>query len=138
MTTLTYNGIIPLVFDIYHIKIKGERMLETLLIMSSLILFSLFIFVIIRGHFVLRKNTGQCYSIHFRHLTKPIDLRQNSRLMETITIISNNKENGIYSVQSYLSDIKIKELLMAEYHLTLNQVIVQSQQFSPLGTLSLT
>ncbi|MGL6299983.1 hypothetical protein ACR31S_08385 [Streptococcus iniae] len=30
-------------------------MLETLLIMSSLILFSLFIFVIIRGHFVLRE-----------------------------------------------------------------------------------
>ncbi|WP_259458673.1 hypothetical protein [Streptococcus iniae] len=102
------------------------------------ILFSLFIFVIIRGHFVLRENTGQCYSIHFRHLTKPIDLSQNGRLMETITIISDNKENGCYSVQSYLSDIKLKELLMAEYQLTLNQVIVQSQQLSPLATLSLT
>lgn len=111
-------------------------MLEASLIMSSLILFSILVYVIFRNNIVVRRKSENRYSIHFKHVGKPIDLRQNGRLMEEIDIISDDIEKGIYSVQSYLSDIKLKELLMKEYQLTLNQVIVQSQQLSgPLGAI---
>jgi len=53
-----------------------------------------------------------------------IDLKNNRSFLEYVDFIEENQE-GIYSVRSRLSDSKLKEIIMAEYHLTLSQVYVQ-------------
>lgn len=45
-----------------------------------------------------------------------------------MTILSENPEKGIYTIRTHLTDIKVKELLMREYRLTLSQVFVITEQ----------
>lgn len=110
-------------------------MLEALLIITSLMLFIIVIVSIVRNQILISRRIGYNYLVRFDHLSSPIDLSSNQKILEQVKIINDDKEMGIYSVQSQLSDTKLKEFIMAEYHLTLSQVIVSSLQISnPLGT----
>ncbi|KHD46097.1 hypothetical protein ACVRZD_02100 [Streptococcus hongkongensis] len=106
-------------------------MLEVLLIITSLILFALLIISIIRNQLLASRRIGHHYLVRFDQVSKPIDLWTNRNVLENVKIISDHKEQGLYSVQSPLSDTKLKEILMSEYHLTLSQVMVSSLQLSP-------
>lgn len=56
--------------------------------------------------------------------------------MENIKIISHSRGNNVYTVLSHLNDKELRELIMSEYNLKLNQVIITSLQNSgPLGAM---
>ncbi|MGT2958717.1 hypothetical protein A9Q68_04485 [Streptococcus bovimastitidis] len=99
-------------------------MLEILLIISSLTLFLILTFIIIRGNLRNRSKKGHHYIIHFKNLARSIDLDRYDSCKEKMTILSKNPDEDAYSVETQLSAIKLKEFLMKEFHLTLNQVIV--------------
>ena len=111
-------------------------MLEVSLIITSFILFILLVIIIVKNQILFSRRIGYNYLIRFEEVSTPIDLGKNHKILEKVKIISDDKDKGIYSVQSQLSDIKLKEFLMLEYHLTLSQVIVSSIQLSgPIGAM---
>ncbi|CAM4153286.1 hypothetical protein AT575_05960 [Streptococcus penaeicida] len=99
-------------------------MLEILLIVSSLILFLILAFIIIRVNIRNQSSRGHQYIIHFKNLSKTIDLDHHESCKEKMTILAKNPDEDAYSVETQLSAIKLKEFLMKEFQLTLNQVIV--------------
>lgn len=82
------------------------------------------------------KNLGYDYYIRFNYPGKIINLQKDSILLKQIKIVANSKDLSSYSVQSKTNDKNLKNYLMKQYHLTDQQVVVQTEQFSgPLGMI---
>lgn len=71
---------------------------------------------------VLGKN-GYNYTIEFKNTDQVIDLKSNSNVMEDVEVLKHLNDN-MYYVLSQKNDKNLKELLMAEFNLQANQVIV--------------
>ncbi|MCK1161260.1 hypothetical protein MX081_02680 [Streptococcus uberis] len=103
-------------------------MLEVLLIVSTFFLFIIFISLLIGIKRRSRQMSDHQYLVYFEQVNHTIDLNDNSNLKNKVTILSENPEKGIYTIRTHLTDIKVKELLMREYRLTLSQVFVITEQ----------
>lgn len=88
------------------------------------------------GQIPATKIRGYNYSIAIKHTDQIIELAENPNVMEHIKIISHAKGNNVYTVLSHISDKKLREMIMSEYNLELNQVILTPLQNSgPLGAM---
>ncbi|VTS17725.1 signal peptide [Streptococcus porcinus] len=76
------------------------------------------------------KTLGYNYLIRFVGTSKGIDLEESPKVMKKISIVSVSKNQMTYSVQSRINDHALKELIMAEFNLRKDQVIIQSEQLS--------
>ncbi|MGT2959201.1 hypothetical protein A9Q68_09460 [Streptococcus bovimastitidis] len=76
------------------------------------------------------KTLGYDYYIRFVGMSEGIDLKESPKIMKKIKIVSGSKSQMSYSVQSLLNDHALKELIMAEFDLRSDQVIIQSEQLS--------
>ncbi|WP_077323072.1 hypothetical protein [Streptococcus pseudoporcinus] len=76
------------------------------------------------------KVFGYNYLIQFVGVTKGIDLKESPKVMKKIKIVSASRNQMAYSVQSRINDHALKELIMAEFDLRKDQVIIQSEQLS--------
>lgn len=88
------------------------------------------------GQIPATKMRGYNYSINIKNTDQVIELKDNFTIMENIKIISHSWGNNVYTVLSHLNDKELRELIMSEYNLKLNQVIITSLQNSgPLGAM---
>ncbi|AEF24640.1 hypothetical protein ACG3JJ_03900 [Streptococcus parauberis] len=88
------------------------------------------------GQIPATKMCGYNYSINIKNTDQVIELKDNFTIMENIKIISHSRGNNVYTVLSHLNDKELRELIMSEYNLKLNQVIITSLQNSgPLGAM---
>lgn len=78
----------------------------------------------------LNKRFGYVYVIRFRGIEDCPDLSQNRQLREKIQIISHTEKRDVYTVQSELTNSRLKKILMTSYDLSTEQVSVQSGQLS--------
>ncbi|PZO95925.1 hypothetical protein [Streptococcus halichoeri] len=95
-------------------------------IVIHILLFTFLIYTLFRGSFLTKEKVDFYYLVYFNQTSTLIDIRRNQALARYVTVISGNSQAGTFSVYSQLSDAKLKELLMKEYHLTLSQVIVEA------------
>lgn len=85
-----------------------------------------------RAMLKVNKKIGYNYSIRFIGVSDIPDLRSDDELRKHLRVVSQSKNT--YVVQSRWNDCKLRDCLVTKYHLTKQQVIVQSVQASgPLG-----
>lgn len=71
-----------------------------------------------------KQENGYNYTIQFKNIDKEIDLASNNNIMEFIKILKHQESDNLYMVVSKKNDKALKELIMSEYNLEANQVIV--------------
>ncbi|AUW96255.1 hypothetical protein [Streptococcus pluranimalium] len=87
-----------------------------------------------RAMLKVNKKIGYNYSVKFLNVSDVPELKDDAQLRKYLRVVTHS--DNAYVVQSKWNDKKLREYLMTNYHLTKQQIVVQSVQASgPLGML---
>lgn len=82
----------------------------------------------VRNQLWVAKTFGYDYVVVMKDGAKLPDLASNANLKGKIRVVSSSDDTC--SVQSHLNDVELKKILMADYHLSDEQVFIRPAQLS--------
>lgn len=82
----------------------------------------------VRNQLWVSKTFGYDYVVVMKDGAKLPDLASNANLKGKVRVVGSSDDNC--SVQSHLNDVELKKILMADYHLSDEQVYIRPAQLS--------
>ncbi|VTS12507.1 signal peptide [Streptococcus pseudoporcinus] len=125
-----YNGLALALIELKYLSLESVNRMKTILIILFWTCLAFAVYSAIDAKSWVTKVFGYNYLIQFVGVTKGIDLKESPKVMKKIKIVSASRNQMAYSVQSRINDHALKELIMAEFDLRKDQVIIQSEQLS--------